>query len=62
MFQVRQHLDLYPHALREIEHFFSIYKELEKKKIEVKGWQDCDFARRIIQESHARFNELRKAA
>ena len=28
-----------PHSLREIEHFFTIYKELEGKKTEIHGWR-----------------------
>ncbi len=24
---------------REIEHFFSVYKDLEEKKVEVEGWE-----------------------
>jgi len=32
--------DMRPHRLREVEHFFSIYKELEDKKVEILGWQD----------------------
>jgi len=31
--------------LKEITHFFSIYKDLEGKRVEVKGWQDASFAR-----------------
>src|SRR5215469_16554338 len=38
--QIKNHKDLAPHVLREIEHFFSIYKELEGKKTQVKGWND----------------------
>lgn len=30
--------DVNPHTIREIEHFYSTYKELQKKKIEVKGF------------------------
>lgn len=30
--------DVPPHLLKEIEHFFTIYKELEKKKTGVEGW------------------------
>jgi inorganic pyrophosphatase len=32
--------DIRPHRLREVEHFFAIYKELEDKPVEVTGWQD----------------------
>jgi len=28
-----------PHLLKEIEHFFQIYKDLEKKKVVIKGWE-----------------------
>ena len=29
---------LFPHTRREIEHFFTIYKELEGKKTQMQGW------------------------
>jgi inorganic pyrophosphatase len=29
---------VFPHKLREIEHFFAIYKELEGKRTEMRGW------------------------
>lgn len=44
-----------PHLLKEIEHFFSIYKDLEKKKTAVEGWQDRDSAIRIIEEAQRRY-------
>lgn len=48
---------LRPHVLREIEHFFTIYKELEGKKTELRGWQGPKEAREAILESRARFLE-----
>ncbi|MGO9260941.1 MAG: inorganic diphosphatase [Bryobacteraceae bacterium] len=30
---------VFPHILREIEHFFAIYKELEGKRTEMRGWR-----------------------
>ena len=30
---------VFPHNLREIEHFFAIYKELEGKRTEMRGWR-----------------------
>ena len=36
---------IYPPTLREITHFFSIYKDLEGKRVEVHGWRDADFAK-----------------
>ena len=38
------------HQLREIEHFFSIYKYLEDKRTEIAGWGDAAEARKIIVE------------
>ena len=30
-----------PHLLREIEHFFAVYKQLEDKTVETFGWRDA---------------------
>ncbi len=46
---------LFPHLLREIEHFFSIYKNLEGKKTELAGWEDADAARQIIIDGQRKF-------
>jgi inorganic pyrophosphatase len=37
--------EIYPHMLKEITHFFSIYKDLEGKRVEIKGWHDAGYAR-----------------
>lgn len=34
-----------PNMLREITHFFSTYKDLEGKRVEIKGWHDDAYAR-----------------
>jgi len=39
------------HFLREIEHFFHIYKELEGKKVETLGWEDREAALSVIQKA-----------
>ena len=49
-----------PHLLKEIEHFFSIYKELEEKKIRVEGWEGRESAIRIIKQSQQRYKKQRK--
>ncbi len=49
--------EIYPHMLREITHFFAIYKDLEGKRVEVKGWRDAAYARSVIVESAERFIE-----
>lgn len=49
--------DVPPHLLKEIEHFFSIYKELEGTKTGIEGWRDRQSALRIIEESQLRYQE-----
>jgi inorganic pyrophosphatase len=40
--------DVPPHWLREIENFFSIYKQLEEKSTDMSGWSDAAEAHRVI--------------
>ena len=47
--------EIYPHMLREITHFFSIYKDLEGKRVEVKGWRDASLARTKVAEAQQSF-------
>src|SRR2546429_7551258 len=51
---VNDYTELYPHLLLEIEHFFSVYKELEAKRTRIKGWEAAERARKIVGESQAR--------
>jgi inorganic pyrophosphatase len=44
-----------PHLLKEIEHFFKVYKELEHKKTGVEGWENRASAIRAIKECRKRF-------
>lgn len=54
---------VFPHVRREIEHFFSIYKELEvNKQTEVFGWQGPQEARRLIVAGRERYLKKRAAA
>ena len=47
--------DVNPHLLREIEHFFKIYKDLEKKNTGVEGWWGLEAALKIIKEAKERY-------
>ncbi|MDX1386333.1 MAG: inorganic diphosphatase [bacterium] len=47
--------DVPPHLLREIEHFFTVYKDLEKKKVGVEGWEEKESALKVIQECRDRY-------
>lgn len=55
--QVHNYSQIFQHTLRTISHFFETYKLLEGKKTSVGGWQDAAAARRVLEESHARFLE-----
>lgn len=52
---MHDYTDMYPHLLKEITHFFSIYKDLEGKRTKMIGWEDVAKAREIINESHQRY-------
>jgi inorganic pyrophosphatase len=50
-------LDDLPEQLRnEIEHFFSVYKDLEQKKVKVDGWYSREDALKEIRKSRERFS------
>src|SRR5436305_2897371 len=52
---------IFPHVRREIEHFFTIYKELEGKKTQMDGWGGPREARRAIVDSRTRYLESKKS-
>lgn len=52
--ETRSLADAGAHLLREIEHFFRVYKDLEEKETEVLGWIDLQQTYRIIDECHHR--------
>jgi inorganic pyrophosphatase len=49
--------DLNPHRLKEIEHFFQVYKDLEEKKVDVGGWGNAEEAIKIYHECVARYDK-----
>ncbi|MCC5827922.1 MAG: inorganic diphosphatase [Phycisphaeraceae bacterium] len=44
-----------PHFLREVEHFFATYKQLEGDQVRTQGWHDADMAREEIMASIHRY-------
>jgi inorganic pyrophosphatase len=48
--------------LKEITHFFAIYKDLEGKRVEVKGWHDAAFARTKVVEAVHRYKDNKKSS
>ena len=47
--------DMPQHYLAEIEHFFSIYKDLEGKRVQMLGWHKSEVAMEMVMESIARY-------
>lgn len=49
--------DVAPHFLKEVEHFFAIYKDLEGKRTTLEGWHGLDTAREILEADVARYRD-----
>ena len=49
--------DLNQQLQDEIAHFFSVYKDLEQKKVKVDGWHSRDEAEEEIEKARARYRE-----
>ena len=49
--------DLPSHYLKEVEHFFHIYKDLEGKRVEILGWEKSDVAMALVLESMTRYED-----
>ncbi|MBW4027300.1 inorganic diphosphatase [Acidipila rosea] len=52
---IQNYTDVPSHILREVVHFFSIYKDLEGKRTQVLGWKDRQTAHEVILASHERY-------
>ncbi len=53
---------IFAHVRREIEHFFSIYKELEGRVTTMEGWGGPREARKAIQEARQRYLDVKTGA
>jgi inorganic pyrophosphatase len=49
--------ELNGHMIKEIEHFFRVYKDLEKKKVDVGGWGNAEEAVKIYHECVQRYDD-----
>ena len=49
--------DMNSHQIKEIEHFFQVYKDLEKKKVDVGGWGNAGEALKIYQQCVNRYEK-----
>jgi inorganic pyrophosphatase len=56
---VKAYTDLPAHYLKEVEHFFAVYKDLEGQHVEPLGWETGQRARERIQRTIDRYWDLR---
>ena len=47
--------DIPQHYLKEVEHFFHIYKDLEGRRVQMVGWEKSEKAMRVIMDSITRY-------
>jgi inorganic pyrophosphatase len=52
--------DVNPHLIKEIEHFFQVYKDLENKQVDVEGWGNVKEAKEIYVKCKNRFEEIQE--
>jgi inorganic pyrophosphatase len=48
--------DIPRHVLTEVQYFFSTYKDLEGKRVQIEGWEKSEAAMRVISDSIARYD------
>jgi inorganic pyrophosphatase len=53
--------DINPHTLKEIEHFFSTYKKVQNKEVEVNGFEDAKAAQVAFEESVKMYQDKKVA-
>ena len=49
--------DIPQHYLKEVEHFFHIYKDLEGKRVQILGWEKSEVAMELINVSIDRYTK-----
>jgi inorganic pyrophosphatase len=52
--------DVAPHYLKEVEHFFTVYKDLEQVSVQALGWEGEAAARSVIVGAMARYSLRRR--
>ncbi len=53
--EVKDLSDVPEHILKEIAHFFQVYKDLENKTVTIEGWKDREFAAKLYEECVERY-------
>lgn len=49
--------DINKHTLKEMEHFYSTYKKIQKKEVHIAGFEDKESAQKAIQKGQALYKE-----
>ena len=52
--------DIESHNLKEMAHFFQVYKDLEGKKVEVLGWESAETAKGVIMDAVKNYKKILK--
>ncbi len=47
--------DVPEHDLKEIAHFFAVYRNLDDERASVLGWENADYARKVLRECRERW-------
>ena len=54
--EIKSYRDLPKHFLKEVEHFFKHYKDLEGKRVQIIGWRSPTIALKEVERSLKRYN------
>jgi inorganic pyrophosphatase len=49
--------DIPRHVLTEVQYFFSTYKDLEGKRVQIEGWGKSEEAMKVITDSMTRYDD-----
>ncbi len=52
--------DLESHILKEFQHFFEVYKDLEEKKVSIEGWADIKEAVQVIKKAKENYKNTKR--
>ncbi len=55
--EVKTFKDINPHTIKEIEHFFRTYKDLENKEVTIGEWGDETEAIKLVEKAITRYKE-----
>jgi inorganic pyrophosphatase len=58
---IREVADVFPHVRREVEHFFTIYKELESGGMSMEGWRGLEAALATLERSRETYFSAKAA-